>query len=75
MIPITTFASKSVAVFGLGGSGLASCQALSAGGAEVIACDDDAKRMAQAQAAGFQAADLRRADWSRIAALVLAPGV
>jgi len=75
MIPITTFAGKTVAVFGLGGSGLASCQALAAGGAEVIACDDDAKRMAQAQAAGFTAADLRHADWSRIAALVLAPGV
>jgi UDP-N-acetylmuramoylalanine--D-glutamate ligase len=75
MIPITTFAGKTVAVFGLGGSGLASCQALAAGGAEVIACDDDAKRMAQAQAAGFTAADLRHVDWSTIAALVLAPGV
>jgi UDP-N-acetylmuramoylalanine--D-glutamate ligase len=75
MIPITTFAGKTVAVFGLGGSGLASCQALAAGGANVIACDDDAKRMAQAQAAGCTAADLRQADWSTIAALVLAPGV
>src|SRR5207302_961838 len=53
----------------------ASCQALAAGGAEVIACDDDTKRMAQAQAAGFKAADLRHADWGRIAALVLTPGV
>jgi UDP-N-acetylmuramoylalanine--D-glutamate ligase len=75
MIPITTFVGKTVAVFGLGGSGLASCQALAAGGANVIACDDDAKRMAQAQAAGCTAADLRQADWSAIAALVLAPGV
>ena len=75
MIPITTFAGKTVAVFGLGGSGLASCQALAAGGANVIACDDDAKRMAQAQAAGCTAANLRQADWSAIAALVLAPGV
>jgi UDP-N-acetylmuramoylalanine--D-glutamate ligase len=75
MIPITTFAGKTVAVFGLGGSGLASCQALAAGGANVIACDDDAKRMREAQAAGCTAADLRQADWSAIAALVLAPGV
>ena len=75
MIPITTFAGKRVAVFGLGGSGLASCQALAAGGTKVIACDDDAKQMAQAQAAGCTAADLRQADWSTIAALVLAPGV
>src|SRR4051794_36037727 len=75
MIPVTTFAGKTVAVFGLGGSGLASCHALRAGGAEVIACDDDAQRMAQAVAAGFIAADLRHADWDKIAALVLSPGV
>src|SRR5262249_32813400 len=74
MIPVTTFAGKTIAVFGLGGSGLASCQALAAGGANVIACDDDVKRMAQAQAAGFTAADLRHADWSNRAALVVAPG-
>jgi UDP-N-acetylmuramoylalanine--D-glutamate ligase len=75
LIPCTTFAGKTVAVFGLGGSGLASCRALAAGGATVIACDDDAKRMADAAAAGFGTADLRQADWSSIAALVLAPGV
>ena len=33
MIPVTSFAGKTVAVFGLGGSGLASCHALKAGGA------------------------------------------
>ncbi len=75
MIPITTFAGRTVAVFGLGGSGLASCRALAAGGADVIACDDDAKRMAEAKSAGFSTADLRHADWSKVAALVLAPGV
>lgn len=75
MIPITTLAGKTVAVFGLGGSGLASCRALAAGGADVIACDDDPKRMAQAAAAGLATADLRHADWSKVAALVLAPGV
>src|SRR6266480_1847056 len=31
MIPVTSFAGKTVAVFGLGGSGLASCHALKAG--------------------------------------------
>jgi len=75
MIPATTFAGKKVAVFGLGGSGLASCRALAAGGAEVIACDDDAKKMAETAQAGFATADLRRVDWSAISALVLAPGV
>src|SRR5258708_7262135 len=75
MIPVTTLAGKQVAVFGRGGSGLASCWALAAGGAEVIACDDDAGRMAEAARAGFASADLRQIDWSKLAALVLAPGV
>ena len=75
MIPVTSFAGKKVAVFGLGGSGLASASALLAGGADVIACDDDAASVAKANAAGIPATDLRQADWSKIAALVLAPGV
>jgi UDP-N-acetylmuramoylalanine--D-glutamate ligase len=75
MIPVTVFAGKTVAVFGLGGSGLVSAQALAAGGADVICCDDDAKRVADAEAKGLRTADLRTADWSNIAALVLSPGV
>jgi UDP-N-acetylmuramoylalanine--D-glutamate ligase len=75
VIPNTTFAGKKVAVFGLGGSGLASARALLAGGAEVVASDDAAESVATADAAGIPTADLRTLDWSRIAALVLAPGV
>ena len=75
MIPITTFASKKVAVFGLGSSGLLSARALSEGGAEVIAFDEDAKKLAEAQAAGIKTQNLRELDWSQVAALVLTPGV
>ena len=75
MIPVTSFAGKTVAVFGLGGSGLASCHALKAGGAEVIAADDNADNVAKAVQAGFITADLRSVSWSNFAALVLAPGV
>jgi UDP-N-acetylmuramoylalanine--D-glutamate ligase len=75
MIPITSFAGKTVAVFGLGGSGLASCHALKAGGAEVIAGDDGIDRLAEAAKAGFMTADLRTVSWANFAALVLAPGV
>ena len=64
MIPVTSFAGKTVAVFGLGGSGLASCHALKAGGAEVIACDDSPDRMADAVRAGFMTADLRTVSWA-----------
>jgi UDP-N-acetylmuramoylalanine--D-glutamate ligase len=75
VIPVTTFAGKKVAVFGLGGSGLTSASALLVGGADVIGYDDDAQSVAKANAAGIPTADLRDADWARIAALVLAPGV
>ena len=51
MIPVTSFAGKTVAVFGLGGSGLASAQALVAGGADVIAFDDSAASIDKARAA------------------------
>src|SRR6516164_8602132 len=75
MIPVTSFAGKAVAVFGLGGSGLASCHALKAGGADVIAGDDNAENLAKAAQAGFVAADLRTVSWANFAALILAPGV
>jgi UDP-N-acetylmuramoylalanine--D-glutamate ligase len=74
MIPVTSFAGKTVAVFGLGGSGLASCHALKAGGAEVIAADDNADNVAKAAQAGFITADLRTISWANIAALILTPG-
>ena len=75
MIPVTSFAGKKVALFGLGGSGLASAQALVAGGAEVIAFDDSTTSVEKARVAGIVTADLRQLDWSKVAALLLAPGV
>ena len=75
MIPITAFAGKKVAVFGLRASGLASASALLAGGADVVGFDDEAEKVAEAAAAGIPTADFRHIDWSRIAALLLAPGV
>ena len=75
MIPVTAFAGKKVAVFGLGGSGLVSASALLAGGADVVGYDDNVESVAKANAAGIPTADLQQADWSKIAALVLAPGV
>ncbi len=74
MIPVTSFAGKTVAVFGLGGSGLASCHALRAGGAEVITSDDSAEKLTEAAQAGFITADLRKVPWTNFAALVLTPG-
>ena len=75
MTPVTSFAGKRVALFGLGGSGLATALALKTGGAEVVAFDDSEQSRDKASAQGIKVADLRTEDWSRFAALVLAPGV
>ena len=75
MTPVTTFAGRKVALFGLGGSGLATAQALVAGGAQVIAWDDDEAARERARQAAIAVADLSAIDWSDAAALVLAPGV
>jgi UDP-N-acetylmuramoylalanine--D-glutamate ligase len=75
MIPITVFAGRKVAVFGLGKSGLLSAGALIKGGAEVVVWDDNEKSLAEAKAAGLTTQHLAEIDWSDIAALVLAPGV
>jgi UDP-N-acetylmuramoylalanine--D-glutamate ligase len=75
VIPVATLAGRKVAVFGLGGSGLVSARALIAGGADVVASDDTADSLKKAEAAGIPIADLHAIDWTKIAALVLAPGV
>jgi UDP-N-acetylmuramoylalanine--D-glutamate ligase len=75
MIPVRSFAGKKVAVFGLGGSGLASAQALKVGGADVVGFDDSAASLEKAKAAGIATEDLSNIDWSGVSALLLAPGV
>ena len=75
MIPARSFHGRSVALFGLGGSGRATAKALVAGGADVLAFDDNPGSVEAAAADGVPTGDLRKADWSRFAALVLAPGV
>ncbi len=75
MIEAHSFAGKTVAVFGMGMSGLATGRSLLAGGASVLAWDDGEKGRAAAKAAGLPLADLKSLDWSAIDALVLAPGV
>jgi UDP-N-acetylmuramoylalanine--D-glutamate ligase len=75
LIPVTTFAGQRVAIFGLGSSGLLAARSLVAGDADVIAFDDDQKKLAEAKAAKLKTQDLRELDWANVAALVLAPGV
>lgn len=75
MIPATTFSGRRIALFGLGGSGIATAQALVAGGADVVAWDDNPSSVAKAEAEGIPVANLRDQDWSRFASFVLSPGV
>ncbi len=75
MIVADSFRGKTVAVFGLARSGRSAVRALLAGGATVIADDDNGAVRAAAAAEAMPLGPLRQADWSGVAALVLAPGV
>ncbi len=75
MIAAAQFKGKRVALFGLGGSGLATARSLMDGGADVLAWDDNPDSVAAASAQGIQTGDLRQADWPGFAAFVLSPGV
>lgn len=75
MIPITEFAGRDVAIFGLARTGLAAAKALAAGGARVHAWDDNDISRAKAQAEGVTVSDINARDWRKFAALVLSPGV
>jgi UDP-N-acetylmuramoylalanine--D-glutamate ligase len=75
LIPVTTFRAKRVALFGLGGSGLATAKALAAGGARVHAFDDNPQKVEEARQAGIEIADPRIQGLHHHDALVLSPGV
>ncbi|TWH01036.1 UDP-N-acetylmuramoylalanine--D-glutamate ligase [Mesorhizobium sp. J18] len=75
MIPARSLNGKSVALFGLGGSGTATAQALIAGGASVTAWDDNPDSVEKARGEGIEVRDLHQVDWSRFASFILSPGV
>ena len=75
MIQVRSLSGRQVALFGLGGSGLATALALREGGASVTAWDDNPESVSKAQEAGVTVGDLRLLDWSGLSAFVLSPGV
>jgi UDP-N-acetylmuramoylalanine--D-glutamate ligase len=75
MTPVETLRGQSVALFGLGGSGLSTARALVAGGAKVVAWDDSSAARERAAAVGVKLAHLAHADWRGFRLFVLAPGV
>lgn len=75
MIKLPAYAGKSVAVLGLGRTGLAAAKALMKSGAQVCAWDDNEATRQAAEAQGISLVDLSRRDLSDLAALVLSPGI
>src|SRR5437762_11017833 len=74
MIVVDEFRGRLVGVLGLAKSGRAAAQSLAAGGAEVLAWDDN-EAVRKALAAELPLRDLAEADWRDIPALVLSPGI
>ncbi len=75
MTPVTACAGQTLALFGLGGSGLVTAQALVAGGARVLCWDEAEAARDKARAQGLEVMDLHGIDWSGLSSLVLSPGV
>ncbi|WP_427451359.1 UDP-N-acetylmuramoyl-L-alanine--D-glutamate ligase [Litorimonas sp. WD9-15] len=75
MIKAETFRGRTVAVFGLGRTGVTAALSLAAGGATVWAWDDNADSREAAEAQGVTLKDLKTADWLQVDDFVLSPGV
>ncbi len=76
MIPVQGFAGRTVAVVGLGRSGLAAARALKAGGADPVLWDDNPDARVHAETEGFATRDLSRSGaFDGVAALIVSPGI
>ncbi|MEM9582704.1 MAG: UDP-N-acetylmuramoyl-L-alanine--D-glutamate ligase [Pseudomonadota bacterium] len=76
MIPVLGYAGATVAVLGLGRSGLSAARALREGGAELRVWDDNAEARARAEAEGFVPVDLsKQAAFEGVATLIVSPGI
>jgi UDP-N-acetylmuramoylalanine--D-glutamate ligase len=75
MLAVPSMHDKTVAVLGLGRSGLSVCRALAESGARTWAWDDAYERRASAAAAGMPIVDLALCNWGRVDRLVLSPGI
>ncbi|MAE90889.1 MAG: UDP-N-acetylmuramoyl-L-alanine--D-glutamate ligase [Pelagibaca sp.] len=76
MIPVTGFDGQTVAVLGLGRSGLSAARALREGGAQALCWDDNPAARAAAEAEGFETRDLSaRGGFDGVARLVVSPGI
>ena len=76
MIPVQGFEGATVAVLGLGRSGLAAARALRAGGAEPLVWDDGAAARDLAEAEGFSLRDPSKPGaLEGVATMIVSPGI
>ncbi|MCW9044817.1 MAG: UDP-N-acetylmuramoyl-L-alanine--D-glutamate ligase [Alphaproteobacteria bacterium] len=75
MIDLSYLKGKTLAVFGLARSGMATVEALLAGGATVLAWDDNEANRIKAEEQGATLRELSTIDWTDVSSLVLSPGV
>lgn len=76
MIPVRGYEGATVAVLGLGRSGLTAARALRAGGAEVLTWDDGSKGREAAEAEGFAVRDLTKPGaLEGVVTLITSPGI
>ncbi len=75
MIPLPFLSEKTVAVLGLGRSGLATARAAVASGAKLLAWDDAAATRARFEEAGFELSNPEAGEWEKAEILVLSPGI
>jgi UDP-N-acetylmuramoylalanine--D-glutamate ligase len=75
MIKIKYQTEKTIAVFGLGKSGMATLESLRNSGAHILVGDDNADSRAKAESLGFPTTDLTKENWRTIDSLILSPGI
>jgi UDP-N-acetylmuramoylalanine--D-glutamate ligase len=78
MLKVSGFVGETVAVLGLGRSGMAAGRALAAGGANVLCWDDNETTAAGATREGLRLADLNKSEvWDKenIVKLIVSPGI
>jgi len=75
MIIAHSFKGKTIAIFGLGRTGLTAAKSLIRGGANILAWDDHEAARIKAVALGIPLTDLKTVDWDMVDGLLLSPGI
>lgn len=75
MITVPDMKGKSVGVFGLGVSGLATCEALAASGASVYSFDEKLEAREKTKNTEYRAEHPKDWPWKELEAVVVSPGV